>query len=152
MEPATLKRTRPVRVLLVEDNAGDAQLMRIAFAETHPGTLLDVVTDGEAALSRLEVDDEPGERPDLVLLDLNLPRLTGHEVLAAVRESDAVHARRTPVVVLTTSGALSDVQRSYELGARSHITKPLEIDELFTAVASLATYWFDTVRLPTEED
>jgi two-component system, chemotaxis family, response regulator Rcp1 len=152
MEPATLKRTRPARVLLVEDNAGDAQLMRIAFAETHPGTLLDVVTDGETALSRLEVDDAPGERPDLVLLDLNLPRLTGHEVLAAVRESDAAHARRTPVVVLTTSRALGDVQRSYELGARSHITKPLEIDDLFTAVASLATYWFDTVQLPTGED
>ena len=152
MAPATVKRTRPARVLLVEDNTGDAQLMRIAFAETHPGTLLDVVTDGESALERIERDDAPGGRPDLVLLDLNLPRLSGHEVLAAVAGSDALHVRRTPVVVLSTSAAGADVRRSYELGARSHIAKPLEIDELFTAVATLATYWFDTVRLPTDDE
>jgi CheY-like chemotaxis protein len=91
------------------------------------------------------------ERPDLVLLDLNLPRLTGHEVLAAVRESDVPEARHTPVVVMTTSSAISDVQRSYELGARSHITKPHEIDALFLAVATLARYWFDTVDLPAED-
>ena len=146
------RRTRPVRVLLVEDNAGDAQLMRIAFAEAHPDALLRVESDGEAALAAL-VHPAPGqERPDLVLLDLNLPRLTGHEVLAAVRASDEPFARRTPVVVMTTSSATGDVQRSYELGARSHITKPLEIDEFFSAVATLARYWFDTVELPSDDD
>jgi CheY-like chemotaxis protein len=72
-------------------------------------------------------------------------------VLAAVRASDTPRARHTPVVLMTTSSALSDVQRSYGLGARSHITKPHEIDELFTAVASLATYWLDTVELPSED-
>lgn len=142
--------TRPARVLLVEDNAGDAQLMRIAFAEVQPDALLHVATDGETALDALTHAGE--EHPDLVLLDLNLPRLTGHEVLAAVRASDLSLARRTPVVVLTTSSAIGDVQRSYELGARSHITKPHEIDELFTAVASLARYWFDTVELPSEDE
>jgi DNA-binding response OmpR family regulator len=141
---------RPVRVLLVEDDAGDAQLMRIAFAEAHPDALVRVATDGEAALRAL-VRPAPGEEPpDLVLLDLNLPRLTGHEVLAAMRESDAPPARRTPVVVLTTSSAPGDVLRSYELGASSHIIKPHEIDELFAAVAALARYWFDTVELPGE--
>jgi CheY-like chemotaxis protein len=145
------RRSRPARVLLVEDNAGDAQLMRIAFAETHPDALLQVATDGETALEAL-VRPAPGEEPpDLVLLDLNLPRLTGHEVLAAVRESEVPLARRTPVVVMTTSSAISDVQRSYELGARSHITKPHEIDEFFAAVATLARYWFDTVELPSED-
>jgi chemotaxis family two-component system response regulator Rcp1 len=140
---------RPARVLLVEDNAGDAQLMRIALSEAHPDALLRVATDGEAALNAL-MRPEPGEEPDLVLLDLNLPRLSGHEVLEAVRESDEPAAQRTPVVVLTTSNASGDVQRSYELGARSHITKPLEIDEFFSAVATLARYWFDTVELPSE--
>jgi CheY-like chemotaxis protein len=72
-------------------------------------------------------------------------------VLAAVRDSDIPVARRTPVVVLTTSNATGDVQRSYELGARSHITKPLEIDEFFAAVATVARYWFETVELPGEE-
>jgi two-component system, chemotaxis family, response regulator Rcp1 len=142
-----MRRSRPVRVLLVEDNAGDAQLMRIAFAEAHPDALLRLATDGEAALKAL-VSPAPGDEPDLVLLDLNLPRLTGHEVLAAMRESDQPAAHRTSVVVMTTSSALGDVQRSYELGARSHITKPLEIDEFFTTVASLARYWFETVELP----
>jgi CheY-like chemotaxis protein len=140
---------RPARVLLVEDNAGDAQLMRIALSEAHPDALLRVATDGEAALNAL-MRPEPGDEPDLVLLDLNLPRLSGHEVLEAVRASDQPAARRTPVVVLTTSNASGDVRRSYELGARSHIVKPLEIDEFFSAVATLARYWFDTVELPSE--
>jgi DNA-binding response OmpR family regulator len=143
---------RPARVLLVEDDAADAQLMRIAFAEAHPDAQLHLATDGEAALQTL-VRRPPGEAPpDLVLLDLNLPRLNGHEVLAAVRESDDVAARRTPVVVLTTSSAHTDVQRSYELGARSHITKPHAIDELFAAVSALARYWFETVDLPSEPE
>jgi DNA-binding response OmpR family regulator len=142
---------RPARVLLVEDNAGDAQLMRIAFAEAHPSAILQLATDGERALDAL-VRPEPADAPpDLVLLDLNLPRLSGHEVLAAVRESDAPVARRTPVVVLSTSSTITDVQRSYELGARSHIVKPGAIDELFATVAALARYWFETVELPAEE-
>ena len=139
---------RPARVLLVEDDPGDAQLMRIAFTETHPDADLRVATDGEAALQAIM---HPDERPDLVLLDLNLPRLTGHEVLEAVRDAGEPGAARTPVVVLTTSSARADVQRSYELGARSHITKPREIDELFATVATLARYWFETVELPGQD-
>jgi two-component system, chemotaxis family, response regulator Rcp1 len=142
-------RTRPARVLLVEDNAGDAQLMRIAFAEAHPDARLRVAGDGESALAAIVGPEE--EPPDLVLLDLNLPRLTGHEVLAAVREIGDAAARRTPVVVMTTSAARSDVERSYELGARGHIVKPPELDELFSTVAALAQYWFDTVELPAED-
>jgi chemotaxis family two-component system response regulator Rcp1 len=145
------RRSRPARVLLVEDNAGDAQLMRIAFSEAHPDALLSVATDGETALDAL-VRPAPGEEPpDLVLLDLNLPRLSGHEVLAAMRECDLPSARHTPVVIMTTSSAAGDVRRSYELGARSHITKPHEIDEFFAAVATVARYWFETVELPGED-
>ncbi len=135
----------PNRILLVEDNAGDAQLMRIAFAEALPEARLSVVTDGEQALAVLL---DGGEPPQLVLLDLNLPRLSGHEVLAAVRAADDPAVRRLPVVVLTTSDAASDAVRSYELGANSHITKPQDVDDLFAVVDALARYWFSAVTLP----
>ena len=132
------------RILLVEDNAGDAQLMRIALAEALPDARLSVAGDGEQALTALR-ERGPFE---LVLLDLNLPRMSGHEVLAAVRDDTDPQLRRQPVVVLTSSEASSDVERSYELGASSHIRKPLELDELFETVESLTRYWFATVTLP----
>jgi two-component system, chemotaxis family, response regulator Rcp1 len=132
------------RILLVEDNAGDAQLMRIALAEALPAARLSVAGDGEQALVALH---EAG-RFDLVLLDLNLPRMSGHEVLAAVREDPDPSLRRQPVVVLTSSEASTDVERSYDLGAASHIRKPLELDDLFSTVEALTRYWFDTVTLP----
>ena len=131
------------RILLVEDNPGDAQLVRMALTEALPSARLSVVGDGEAALSRLQ--DDP---PDLMLLDLNLPRLSGHEVLAAVRAAGDPALRRLPVVVLTSSDAASDVERSYELGASSHVTKPSDVDALFAVVETLARYWFATVTLP----
>jgi two-component system response regulator len=132
------------RILLVEDNAGDAQLMRIALAEALPAARLSVVGDGEQALVALH---EAG-RFDLVLLDLNLPRMSGHEVLAALREDPDPQLRRQPVVVLTSSEASTDVERSYELGASSHIRKPLDLDDLFQTVEALTRYWFGTVTLP----
>ena len=133
------------RILLVEDNPGDAQLVRLALAEKLPGARLSVAADGEAALARLREDGSP---PDLMLLDLNLPRLSGHEVLAAVRESDDPRIRRLPVVVLTSSQQEDDVRRSYELGASSHVAKPDDIDQLFALIEALARYWFGAVTLP----
>jgi DNA-binding response OmpR family regulator len=133
------------RILLVEDNAGDAQLMRIAFAEALPAARLSVVSDGETAVRTLLGDDGPP--PDLVLLDLNLPRLSGHEVLAAVRAAADPAVRRLPVVVLSSSRAAADVQRSYELGA-THVTKPHDMDELQAIADAIARYWFGTVTLP----
>lgn len=132
------------RVLLVEDNAGDAELMRIALGETQPDCDLQVAADGEAALAVLE----SGEIPDLLLLDLNLPRMSGHELLAALRASTVPELRRLPVVILTNSGAPNDVARSYDLAASSHIIKPHEIDALFDVTAALTRYWFRTVALP----
>src|SRR3954454_13310521 len=102
------------RILLVEDNPGDAQLVRMAFAEALPQARVSVAGDGEAALSRLH-DEGP---PDLLLLDLNLPRLSGHEVLEAIKRDAAL--KPLPVVVLSSSQAETDVTRSYELGAASH--------------------------------
>jgi len=130
------------RILLVEDNPGDAQLVRMAFAEALPSAQLSVTSDGEAALTRLHEEGPP----DLLLLDLNLPRLSGHEVLEAVKADTAL--RRLPVVVLSSSGAEADVARSYELGAASHVVKPGDVDALFALAETLARYWFGAVTLP----
>jgi CheY-like chemotaxis protein len=131
------------QILLVEDNAGDAQLMRIAFGDVLPDARLSVITDGETALNTL-VEGGP---PDLVLLDLNLPRLSGHELLAALRGAADPALRRVPVVVLSSSQAASDVRRSYELGA-SHVAKPQDMDGLLAVAEAIARYWFGTVTLP----
>jgi chemotaxis family two-component system response regulator Rcp1 len=137
---------RPGRVLLVEDSAGGAQLMRIAFGERLPDTSLEVFADGELALEALE-DGRLAEW-DLVLLDLNLPGIKGHEVLAAVRAAGDDRVRRLPVVVLSHSEVESDVHRSYDLGANSHIAKPHSLDDLFEVVDSLGQYWLGIVSLP----
>jgi two-component system response regulator len=134
----------PPRILLVEDNPGDAQLMRIAFAEALPEARLSVVGDGETALRTLLAAGPP---PDLILLDLNLPRLSGHELLAGLRAAEDAALRRTPVVVLSSSRAAADVERSYELGA-SHVAKPQDMDGLLAVAEALARPWFATVTLP----
>jgi chemotaxis family two-component system response regulator Rcp1 len=132
------------QILLIEDNAGDAQLMRIAFGEALPDARLSVIADGETALNTLM----EGGPPDLVLLDLNLPRLSGHEVLAGLRGAEDPALRRVPVVVLSSSQAASDVRRSYELGA-SHVAKAQDMDGLLAIAEAIARYWFATVTLPT---
>jgi CheY-like chemotaxis protein len=144
-DPALTPRERAGSALLVEDSAGGAELMRIAFSERLPGARLDVVEDGERALASLTAGRP---RWDLVLLDLNLPGIPGHDVLAAVRASRDARLRRLPVVVLSHSEDESDVRRSYELGANSHIAKPHSLDALFDVVSALGRYWFDTVSLP----
>ncbi len=133
------------RVLLVEDSTGGAQLMRIAFDERLPDAKLEVFADGEAALEALESGKLEW---DLVLLDLNLPGVLGHDVLAAMRASDDERWRRMPVVILTHSEAPADVHRSYDLGANSHIAKPHSLDKLFEVVESLGRYWLSIVALP----
>ena len=139
-------RDRAGRVLLVEDSEGGAQLMRIAFGERLPDAVLEVYPDGERAL-----DDLTEGRLadwDLVLLDLNLPGVKGHEVLAAVRASGDERVRRMPIVVLSHSEVLDDVTRSYDLGANSHIAKPHSLDALFEIVETLGRYWLQVVSLP----
>jgi CheY-like chemotaxis protein len=131
-------------ILLVEDNAGDAELLRLALAEVRPDCELRVIGDGEEALELLL----GGHVPDLLLLDLNLPGLSGHEVLADLRAAREPRLRRLPVVVLTSSAAPDDVQRSYDLFASSHIVKPPDADRLFELAERLARYWFGAVALP----
>jgi CheY-like chemotaxis protein len=140
-------RDRPGRVLLVEDSEGGAQLMRIAFGERLPDAVLEVYTDGETALA--DLDGGRLAEWDLVLLDLKLPGVGGHEVLAAVRAASDERVRRLPVVVLTHSEVLDDVTRSYDLGANSHIAKPHSLDALFEVVETLGRYWLKVVSLPS---
>lgn len=137
-------------ILLVEDNPGDVRLTREALKEGDNCTELHVVTDGNEALDFLyrrgENADAP--RPDIVLLDLNLPRKNGDEVLQAI-DGDPDLAR-IPVIVLTSSDAEEDVVRSYDLHANAYLTKPVDPEEFIDVVQSLQAFWLTVVRLPND--
>jgi CheY-like chemotaxis protein len=138
-----------VEILLVEDNPADARLTREVFEGGRLSTHLNVVSDGEQALAFLRREGiyESAPRPKLVLLDLNLPRKDGREVLEELK-SDA-QLCRIPVIVLTTSAAQTDIMRAYELQANCFITKPLDLDEYFAVVRSIEDFWLATARLPS---
>jgi CheY-like chemotaxis protein len=138
-----------LEILLVEDNPADARLTREVFEGGRLSTHLNVVADGEQAIAFLRREGiyEAAPRPKLVLLDLNLPRKDGREVLEELK-SDRVLCR-IPVIVLTTSAAESDILRSYELQANCFITKPLDLDEYFSVVRAIEDFWLSTARLPS---
>ncbi len=137
-----------VEILLVEDNPSDVILTQIALRQCKIANNLQVAADGEAALQLLrgqgEFADSP--RPDLILLDLNLPRMDGRELLAAIKDDE--NLRTIPVVVLTTSEAERDVLQSYSLHANAYITKPIDMDQFVRIVRAIDEFWFDIVRLP----
>ena len=137
-----------VEILLVEDNPADARLTREVFEGGRLTTHLNVVADGEEALAFLRREgpyaDSP--RPKLVLLDLNLPRKDGREVLQELKSDPALS--RIPVIVLTTSAAEADILHSYDLQANCFITKPLDLDEFFDVVRAIEDFWLTTARLP----
>jgi chemotaxis family two-component system response regulator Rcp1 len=142
-------RRAPVEILLVEDNAADVRLTREAFGEAVARNI-SVVRDGVEALAflRRELGFEAAPRPDLILLDLNLPRKSGREVLTEIK-SDA-DLRRIPVVVLTTSSAEHDVNDSYALHANSYVTKPTFFEQFVAVVRAIDAYWLSVVKLPSE--
>lgn len=146
------RKLDPVDILLVEDNPGDIKLTREAFKEGQIANTLHVVTDGAEALNflfqREEYADAP--RPDFVLLDLNLPRKNGDEVLKELRADP--DCTDIPVIVLTGSSAQEDVIRSYELSANAYLTKPVDPQEFIETVLSTEQYWLSVVRLPTDSD
>ncbi len=145
-------RPEPAQILLVEDNPGDVRLTKEAFKQGRIDNDLHTVSDGTEALAFLdqrgEYDDVP--RPDLILLDLNLPRTGGEEVLEELKGDPEL--RSIPVIVLTSSRAEEDVVRSYELHANAYLTKPVDPDEFIDTVRAFETFWFSVVRLPPEED
>lgn len=137
-----------IQILLVEDDPGDVIITREAFAENKVRNHLSVVSDGEAAMAflRREGGFADAPRPDLILLDLNLPRKAGHEVLAEIKSD--VDLQRIPVVVLTTSDAEEDILRSYDLHANAYVTKPVDFDCFLNVVRQIDDFFVTVVRLP----
>jgi chemotaxis family two-component system response regulator Rcp1 len=141
-------RGADISILLVEDDPDHVDLTRIALQTARVPFGLDVVMDGTEALQylRREAPYEMSSAPDLILLDLNLPKLDGREVLRAIK-SDA-ELRRIPVIVLTTSSDIADIENAYENHANSFITKPTDFDEFLHAIETMHEYWLSVVRLP----
>jgi CheY-like chemotaxis protein len=140
---------KPIDVLLVEDDPGDTLMIREAFADNKLRNRLSSVADGVEALAFLRREGEFADapRPDLILLDLNLPRKDGREVLEEIKE-DAV-LRAIPVVVLTTSEAEEDILRSYSLHANAYVTKPVDFDRFIDVVRQIDEFFVEVVRLPS---
>ena len=139
---------RPVEILLVEDNPGDVRLTREALKEAKVLNELEVVADGEEAMTYLRREGRYAERarPDLILLDLNLPKKDGREVLREVKADEQL--RRIPVVVLTSSMAEQDILRSYDLHANCFISKPVQFDQFISVVKAIEGFWLTAVTLP----
>jgi CheY-like chemotaxis protein len=140
---------RPIEILLVEDNPGDVRLTQEALKEGKMLNILNVVGDGAQAMAYLRQEGQYREarRPDVILLDLNLPKKNGREVLVEVK-SDA-NLKRIPVVVLTTSQDEIDILKSYDLHANAYITKPVDLDQFVKVVQSFEDFWLSIVKLPT---
>lgn len=138
----------PIEVLLVEDNPGDVRLTREALKEGKVCNNLSIVPDGVEAMAflRREGPYADAPRPDVILLDLNLPKKDGREVLEEVKSDPAL--RSIPVVVLTSSEAERDIARAYALHANCYITKPVDLDQFITVVKSIEDFWFSIVKLP----
>jgi CheY-like chemotaxis protein len=139
---------KPLEILLVEDNPGDARLTREAFSQSKVRNILHHVKDGEEAIAflRREGGYTTAPTPDLVLLDLNLPRRDGREVLQEIKGDPSL--KQIPVVILTSSQAEEDILRSYRLHANCFITKPVNLEQLTKVVHGIEQFWFTLVRLP----
>jgi two-component system, chemotaxis family, response regulator Rcp1 len=137
-----------VEILLVEDNPGDVRLTQEALKEGKVRNNLSLVSDGVEALAFLRREGQYADapRPDVILLDLNLPRKDGREVLADIKQDPAL--RRIPVVILTTSQAEHDILRTYNLHANCYITKPVDLEQFITVVKSIESFWLTVVKLP----
>jgi chemotaxis family two-component system response regulator Rcp1 len=140
---------RPAQLLLVEDNSGDVMLTQAAFQDAKVANNLSVARDGEQAMSMLRREGQHAAQPtpDLILLDLNLPRMDGREVLQAIRSDPALS--RIPVIVLTSSNADMDILKSYDLKANGYIVKPVDFERLQEIVACIESFWFTVVVLPS---
>ncbi len=148
------RMNRRAVILLVEDDPGDQELTRRALKHETLNIDLRIANDGEQAIDYLfrqgEFENpESSPPPDLILLDLNMPKKNGREVLAELKQNSRVS--RIPVVILTTSEQEADILRTYDLGCNSYIQKPVEIEQFICSVRKLGSYWFEVVTLPTPE-
>jgi CheY-like chemotaxis protein len=148
MTRATHARSALMEVLLVDDSPGDVRLTREALKDATMHISLNVVFDGAEAMAYLRREKNHAEapRPDLILLDLNLPKKDGRDVLKEIKESDAL--KSIPVVILTTSASQVDVERSYQLHANCYITKPVALQGFIKVVQSIDNFWLSVVKLP----
>ncbi len=142
---------RSAEFLLVEDNPGDVRLTREALLESKVRNNLSVAEDGEEALKFLRRESPYGNapRPDIILLDLNLPKKDGREVLSEIKSDPAL--RRIPVVVITSSEAEQDILQTYDLHVNCYVTKPVDLDQFIKVVRSIEDFWLTIVRLPSED-
>ena len=142
-------RTRPVNILLIEDNPGDIRLTEEAFFECEINVNLTAVMDGVEAIKYLNKVGkfEKASSPDLILLDLNLPKKDGREVLKEIKTDPQL--KRIPVIVLTTSNAEQDILRTYNLHANGFINKPVDFDRFFDIIQKIKDFWLSTAVLPT---
>ncbi|KPJ55468.1 MAG: response regulator [Planctomycetes bacterium DG_58] len=149
MSTGTAAKT--VEILLVEDNPGDVRLTLEALKEHKILNRLHVAVDGVQAISFLRKEGlfAGAPRPDLILLDLNLPRKDGREVLAEIKADPGL--KRIPVVILTTSRAEEDISRTYDLHANCYVTKPVELDQFIKVVKTIENFWLELVKLPREQ-
>lgn len=144
--------SQPIEILLVEDNPGDVRLTLEALEEAKVRNTVHVARDGVAALAflRRAAAHTTAPRPGLILLDLNLPKKDGREVLAEIKADPQL--RRIPVVVLTTSQAEQDILRTYDLGANCYVTKPVDLDQFLHVVQSIESFWLTIVQLPPDQE
>ena len=141
-----------IEILLVEDNPADVRLTQEVLKDSKLQNELRVVYDGDAALAYLQrrAPYQDVRPPDLILLDLNLPKKSGIEVLAEIKSDKSLH--RIPVVILTTSSAERDILKSYDLHANCYVTKPVDLDQFIAVVKSIEEFWFAIVKLPPNGD
>ncbi|TBR42137.1 response regulator [Marinomonas agarivorans] len=143
-------KVRPIEILLVEDNPGDIILTQEAFSEAKIWNNIHTAKDGEEALMylRKSAGYEDSIQPDLILLDLNLPKIDGREVLDSVKSDDSLC--HIPIVVLTSSEAEQDILKTYEMHANSYIVKPINLEQFATVINAIENFWFTVVALPTK--
>lgn len=142
----------PIEILLVEDNPGDVRLTKEALKEGKVANQISVVIDGVEAMAFLHQEGKYANapKPDLILLDLNLPKKNGREVLAEIKEDPRL--KRIPVVILTSSQAEKDIVMTYNLHANCYIKKPVDFDQFIDVVKSIENFWFNVVKLPPKEE
>jgi two-component system, chemotaxis family, response regulator Rcp1 len=143
-------RGMPIEVLLVEDNPGDVRLTQEAFCHANQSIHLYVACDGVEAMAFLKNEGAHANapRPDIILLDLNLPKMNGHEVLAHIKEDESL--KTIPIVILTTSVAEVDIVKSYQLRANCYLSKPVKLNEFEALVKSINDFWLTGVKLPDQ--
>jgi two-component system, chemotaxis family, response regulator Rcp1 len=143
-----LRSSKPIDILLVEDSPGDVRLVQEALREAKVRNRMTVVNDGEEAMTCLRKQGRFAHEstPGLILLDLNLPRKNGFEVLQEIKVDESL--RRIPVVILTTSQAEQDILKSYDLYANAYITKPVDLEQFLAVVKAIEGFWLEIVRLP----